>query len=1091
MKHVELNREFVSVKKKDNIDSDFHNYRGFDHKEFLSWEDLLSKKRVILLAEASSGKTAEFKEITKKLQISEKAAFFVPIEELADEGFENSLNPNEIETFKKWKNSFEEGYFFLDSVDEARLNSKKFDRSLKKLSKIIFNTLGRSHIFVSCRVSDWKGHEDELTFEKLLPLPADKTVQAGKKDNDPKAALLEPLFKDREEKEAGGIKDEKEDDFLTKVRLLPLDTQRQQRLAESLGIKDSEKFSQAIWKNGLENLAERPGDLIELAEYWKAYKKFGSLYEMVENAVNQKLSEIDVFRPDSTILNPNKAREGAEKIAAALTLGKIFTVRVPSQKIDIELTTEALDSKKILRDWTDSERSALLRRGIFSPATYGRVRFHHRSTQEYLTASWLKNLIRNGCDKSEIFKILFADKYNIKTVVPSLRPAAAWLSIDDREIIEEILETDPLILLQNGDPGSIPIEIRRKILKLYALRHQAGDISNDSVDHRSLWMFAHQDLEDTIHEIWGTCDKYDFNGDLLRLIREGSLCGCEDILARVVFDEKSRDYHRIVAVQALSICKSEILLFKFADTLIKNADKISAKTASVFATELFPKYINVDQLIKLIKESQPPAKGSVTGFGYYLKELWGKCPPESQEKFAQYLAELSLSKPFVADYERISKKYKFISKNLEPVARSLIGKLVNEQPSIVLVRILMAIERARDTYSYQKEDPHLSELVSSNTKLHRMLFWADVIETRQNGNRNNPITNHWQISIGYTRLWNLKIDDIDWLYVDLKNKALIDDKRVALSAIASILLAENLLETNIKKIKDKIGNDPKLNEDLYEYLKPRTELPWVKKEKLRKEKRKKEKEQKDAEIRASWIKFRNDLIDDPSILNDSDRGLKSIHSLTNWLIRHTGLGRKESACQWQLLETAFNKEVSVAYRNGLMALWRVTKPIRPIRKKNQTTTKWVNVYAYIGVFLESNISSDWSRHLTDRELKLAAQYGCFSERGYPDWLDDLLESRPQIVIPIIDKSFRTEFKWKDDHGPTDLIHRYSYSGYELNPKIEPTLFEIIIRANPTKLELKSLQIGLNILSRIKLSVKKRARLYIGTLFNNLIDIISN
>ncbi len=129
MNYVDLNREFVSVKKNENIDTEFRNYWGRGFKEFLSWEDLLSKKRVILLAEASSGKTAEFKEITKKLQNSKKAAFFVPIEELADEGFKNSLSPNEIELFKKWENSFDEGYFFLDSVDEARLNSKKFDRS--------------------------------------------------------------------------------------------------------------------------------------------------------------------------------------------------------------------------------------------------------------------------------------------------------------------------------------------------------------------------------------------------------------------------------------------------------------------------------------------------------------------------------------------------------------------------------------------------------------------------------------------------------------------------------------------------------------------------------------------------------------------------------------------------------------------------------------------------------------------------------------------------------------------------------------------------------------------------------------------------
>ena len=1076
MKHTELNREFVLVEKKEEIDIEFHRYWGRNLGGWLTWDDLLEKKRVILLAEASSGKTDEFKKITEKLQQLEKAAFFVPIEELADESFENSLNPHEIEIFNKWENSDEEGFFFLDSIDEARLNSKKFDQSLKKLAKTIFNALGRSRIFISCRVSDWKGHEDEHTVERLLPLPIDSIDQDIKEYKDPETALLEPLFKKPETNEKEETTDQKNVSLLTIIRLIPLDIQRQELLAKSAGVEDAAKFSQAIWQNGLENLAERPGDLIELAEFWKANKKFASLSEMVSYGVDQKLSEIELYRPDSNLLSPNKARKGAEKIAAALTLGKIFTVRVPSQKAYPKLSTEALDTKKILKDWSDSERAALLRRGIFTPATYGRIRFHHRSTQEYLTAKWFKSLLQNGCSKSGINKILFADKYNIKTVVPSLRPVAAWLSIDSNEIMEEILCRDPLILLQHGDPGSLPIETRRKILKLYALKHQAGDISNDSIDHRSLWMFAHQDIEDTIHEVWDTCNRYDFKGDLLRLIREGSLCGCEDILSSIAFDKKSRDYHRTVAVQALNNCKSCDLLSKFTDALVKKADKVSAKTASLFASELFPEHINLDQLIILIKKTNPPAKGSVTGFGYHLNELWEKCPPEWQKKFSQHLAALSLSEPFVSDHERISKKYRFLTKNLKPIAKSLISKLSNRKPSLELVRILMAIERERDTYSYQKDVPPLSEIVNSKQKIKQMLFWADVTETCQYDNKINPNTQYWHVSIGLNELWSLGTKDIDWLYADLRNKTLIKDKRIALSAIASILLAENSLETNLKKIKKAIKFNSTLKEDLNEYIKPPKELPWQKEERLRAQKRKKEKKQKDAEIKASWTKFRDDLIKDPSILKNTDSRLSSIRSLTHWLRRKTGLGRKKAACQWQLLETAFNRDVAIAYRDSLKDIWRGTIPKRPRRKDSQITTKWNNLYAYIGLFVESNSDSNWAKDFTTQEVEFAVKHGCFTESGYPEWLDELTNTYPQIAIPIIDKSFRIEFKWKEEFGPTDLINRYSYPEYELNPKIESTLFEIIIRANPSKLKSTRLQQGLDILTRMKLSNKKGARL---------------
>ena len=60
------------------------------------------------------------------------------------------------------------------------------------------------------------------------------------------------------------------------------------------------------------------------------------------------------------------------------------------------MTADALDTSKYLKDWDATERSALLRRALFDPATYGRVRFHHRSVQEYLAAYRLKRLKEKG-----------------------------------------------------------------------------------------------------------------------------------------------------------------------------------------------------------------------------------------------------------------------------------------------------------------------------------------------------------------------------------------------------------------------------------------------------------------------------------------------------------------------------------------------------------------------------------------------------------------------------------------------------------------------------------------------------------------------
>ena len=278
MAYVDLNRHFLPIKKDEEIDFEFTRIWGKRIGGLLDWNDLLNKKRVVLLAEALSGKTEEFKNNSQKLLTDRKASFFISIEELADEGFEQSLDPNATTVFEEWRNGFEEGYFFLDSIDEARLNRKRFASALKKLAQKISNSLNRSRIFISCRVTDWKGAEDEQTIKQLLPVPADTSQHSSHVDSE--AALLDPIFANKGTGSEGDKGSEDPTSDFTVVRLAPLDKEQQGKLAKEVGIENISEFGHSIWQNGLENLAERPGDLIELAEFWKNYRKFATLSEM-------------------------------------------------------------------------------------------------------------------------------------------------------------------------------------------------------------------------------------------------------------------------------------------------------------------------------------------------------------------------------------------------------------------------------------------------------------------------------------------------------------------------------------------------------------------------------------------------------------------------------------------------------------------------------------------------------------------------------------------------------------------------------------------------------------------------------------------
>jgi len=375
------------------------------------------------------------------------------------------------------------------------LNRKRLKDALLRLAASIGPALGRAHILVSCRVSDWQGEPDRTTILSFLPLP--KAAPPAAQGDDPDAALLDPIFAHEEQQGVSPEKDKTETvPELTVVRLVPLSEDQRRMLAQAEELPDVDTFLKAVELHGLDALAERPGDVLELVRYWKTHGGFGSLLQMTEETVKVKLAEIDPYRPDNAELTQEEARQGSERLAAGLTLAKSFTLAGPGGAADPSLAAGAVKANDLFNDWVTPKISALLRRGIFAPATYGRVRFHHRSTQEYLAAQWLHRLLEAGCDPVEIFDLLFAVSYGVKTVVPSLRATAAWLALWRTDIRDEIVDRDPMLLLKEGDPGSLPDEVKSKLLLHLARRHANGDVADDNIDRRALWMFASPNLVD-------------------------------------------------------------------------------------------------------------------------------------------------------------------------------------------------------------------------------------------------------------------------------------------------------------------------------------------------------------------------------------------------------------------------------------------------------------------------------------------------------------------------------------------------------------------------------------------------------------------
>jgi hypothetical protein len=1082
MDFINLDRYFAPLAKDQEPNLDIGRFWGARVSGWLGWEELRRRRRVILLAEASSGKTEEFRHQCEVLRAAGSPAFFLRIEELAEQGIEAALDGESAKLLETWLAGSGEGWFFLDSVDEARLNRKSFDGALKRFAKDIGTGLERSHVYVSCRVTDWKGAEDRSTFARYLPAWKKPVITPIEKPDD-YSALLNPIFENSSRPPRAPETEDTKDTLneLLVIQLVPLSVDQYRTLASAAGVTDIDEFVDALTKHGLTALTERPGDLLDLADYWKSHGKFGTFAEMLEHSITHKLAELDPHRPDNEAISPQDAREGAERLAGALTLGKSFTLRAPGYDPDPSLAAGALDAAGILPDWTEARRNALLRRGLFAPATYGRVRFHHRATQEYLAAKWLDRLINNTCPQTEIFQLLFSERYGVKTVVPSLRAEAAWLSLWRPDIRDEIIRREPLTLLGYGDPGSLSIPVREQLLLAYA-KKAAAEISSDRLDTRELWMFADQQLAPTVQQAWQANSREDFRFDMLRLIREGGIKDAAPLAKSVATNKKADEYHRIVAVQAAAACDDGATLSAVARDLVKKPEEATPRLAAALSLALYPKYISTVDLLSIIEKSQPPKRYSAEGFGYQLKDFYQKAPDNAARvALLDGLAKLCLSKPFIDDLHRIANRFSELSKHLHDLTRDEVIRLGSSVAPPYIIRLLMVIERAGREGFTKEEAPKLHELVRTNQTLNQALFWADVAEQRANGTY-GPVTRHWQVFMsGNASLWSFKEADIPWLYADLASRIDIEDKQIALGAIIDVVHQAGRLKAEEATIRSAIGSDSTLLAQLNAVLTPPPEDPAMRAHRLRSDiyaLRAKAQRTKDQE---SWIKFQKGLLKTPTLLSAPANvsswkaGIFRLHWVSNWLRKRTGAEPPKAAIEWRLLEEGFSRSVAEAYRDGMKLLWRKVKPVRPVRKPGGATTiKVPTILAFAGIGIEAAEDPDWALRLSEKEAVVAARHGCRAEQNYPEWLDALIIAWPKAVLPVIQEQIELEWSAASNIATT-FLYRFGAAANLILQPVQRLLVSAILKSDAN--DIGVLRTALRVVRNLRLDASERSQLF--------------
>ena len=1005
---IDLDRRFHPLTDKELGDAELLASFGDSDFDFSkSWDDLLQCPRVVLLAEAGAGKTVEMTRAAQRLVEEGKYAFFLPLESLDRDEVCVVFTPDENERFDSWMaHPDAPAWFFLDSVDELKLRRSTLDGALRRLSSIIQSRLHRARFVISCRLTDWRRSDDGSTVRKRLPLP-EKTHTARSLSSD--EAFMAPLTGERLATNAAAENgDAATDRDLPRVfAMLPLSDGRIRRFAErGGGVDDPSAFLAEVERRNAWSFARRPQDLEWLVRSWRTSARLATWKRLHHENIVAKLAD-SPDRPDAGVLADRRAMQGAERLALALTLARTGVIQSPDRALDMERADGALDPARILDDWTPEERQALLRRALFDPATYGRVRFHHRTVREYLAARRLRHLRDNGMTTRALFRLLFASRHGFDVVLPSMREIAAWLALRDDAVREELTKRDPEILLSHGDPESLDTSTRGRLMRAFAERYGEGGHRGLGIPIASVRRIADPALAPAIRECWGLGRSNDeVRALLIETIWQGRIEQCADLAKAVATDEAEREFHRVIAIRALAACRSDVDLREIADDLMNRPQVWPDRIVHGVAQDLYPDILTTDRLIALMKRTPEP-RNTVSGFQWAAREIAEALPLDSKDatelrdELARLIRHGSKREEGI---DELSSEFDYLAPALAVLCRrqlSDISRGVGPDPGLIGSCVTAWRFGGNASGSHVHREP-VRELRSSFQEFPRsreLAFWAELDFV----DKAIPISGRWR---HYNASHNGLIGDFRpadrrWLMKSLAVGNCPDRRNAALHALLDLWPWEGDRESELASIRERLDGDI----DLCRILDERTALPkiprepeWLRESRTRKDLHAQEEKNRLRE----WEAWRNELISSPDEYFAEDRRMQTIHNVFGWLSKGRGLIVSYRVWNRKLLTEDFNSDVVARVEKALRGHWRATTPAMwATRSESEKgVIQGDAILGLVGVSAEAE-NPGWTAALSPGDAERAAAYATVELNGFAPFLADLTESHPDEVEKAI------------------------------------------------------------------------------------------
>lgn len=891
------------------------------------------------------------------------------------------------------------------------------------MKKGIKSQLRKARIIITTRPIPF----DDQLVRQLLPVPPAPSSES-REDIFVKIAMRDDQGH-REDKKEGASPEWR------LVALMPLSEMQIIEFARDQDVGEPERLMEDIKRRNAQEYSRRPQDLIELCTDWRVHKRIRSHCDQVQTNVRIKLLPRE-DRPELAELSPDKAREGASRLALAMQLTRRLTIRhnVASDVADGEA---ALDPAIILSDWQPNERKALLERPLFGFASYGRVRFHHRSVAEFLAAERLWTLRERGMPFRALKRLLFATTKGKTIVRPSKRPVVGWLALKEKGIFELLRDNEPAVLLNEGDPESLTQTQRNQALRAYSDRYGQGGWRGLSVPDIQVHRFASKELAGEINQIWQEgVENSEVRDVLISLIGMGHIDACTEIVFDHALNTGATATERVAALDAL-VALDDVRLREIADAIAK-CDKIWPDIVAYGAVlRIFPKYMSVDQLCNTLQWLELKER-SVGGFSRQLARLIAisEFDRSALERLRDGLVAL-VSKGLRWEKERMH-----VVSDREHLGESLAATCVHGiESNLSEVWLNASVLALHMCHSDHGDDESVKALRVRLTNLdvgdNALLFWAEDRLHKSLHKTNNPRKRFRNI-ISYDMPIQLRHDyDFEWIVAGLKDKTRdICERELLLEAAIHIPPNRDTWNEHVEGLKPFVSDKPSFVERIDAWLKSskgdKEYRRWEKKQADRKQ----QVERRKAKARVSWIQFWREIATQPDETFSSERAWDTAWNLWR-AMSHEGDDSRCSGWNRRFIEDHFGEITADKLHRVLMTIWRGDRPTLPSERPEGERNTFLKCWqlGLAAIYAEAE-DSNWANKLNDDEAGLAARYAPIEMNGLPQWMEALVVAHPSAVDQILGN----ELSWELEQGSGGNGHSFLLQMIDYAPTKVARLF---------------------------------------------------